>query len=373
MQRRKRSYCLGKVMKSMKKHDGRRHVNIPVFIPHLGCPNDCVFCNQRKISGKLQYDRTTAEHEINVALQTIDTENTDVEIAYFGGSFTGIDREEMIYLLDTAKKFTDSGKVQSIRLSTRPDYISPEILDILKRYEVRYIELGIQSMDDRVLEACHRGHTSADTIRACGLIKDAGFGLVGQMMTGLPGADLVSEIETAEKICNLGADGARIYPTVVLKETELAEMTKRYYECGKCENTKEYYAPLTLEESVLRAREALFVFHANNVPVIRIGLCSAENLTSGSDIAAGEYHCAIGELVQSSLYMKLIDERLSEYGREALEGKTLVIQVPCGEISKVAGQKRCNKLKIQNEYNVKNIKIIENSILAEYNIIIGIL
>jgi len=351
----------------------KRHINIPIFIPHLGCPNDCVFCNQRKISGKLQYDRESAEKEIRKALETINTEDTDTEIAFFGGSFTGIDRDEMIYLLDTAKKFTDSGEVQSIRLSTRPDYISEEILEILGKYKVRHIELGIQSMDDNVLAACRRGHTSEDTVKACRLIKEAGFELVGQMMTGLPGADLESEIMTAEKICSLGADAARIYPTVVLKDTELAEMTYRYEAGQNCVNEDKYYAPLTLEESVFRTREALFVFYRHMIPVIRIGLCSADNLTSGDDIASGAYHPAIGELVQSSLYMKLIEEELSKYKRDELCGRDIVIEIPRGETSKLIGQKRCNKLKIQNEYSVKNIKVIEKDLLREYNIRIDIL
>ncbi|MBQ0101769.1 MAG: radical SAM protein, partial [Firmicutes bacterium] len=166
-----------------------RHVNIPVFIPHLGCPNLCVFCNQKSISGKRHADEDTiladAEKEIENALSTIE-DGAETEIAFFGGSFTGIDRELMISLLDTADRYCKSGRVSHIRMSTRPDYISDEILSILSRYPVKYIELGIQSMSDKVLEASKRGHSAEQSRNACRLVTKYGFSLVGQMMTGLP-------------------------------------------------------------------------------------------------------------------------------------------------------------------------------------------
>ena len=202
-----------------------RHINIPVFIPHLGCPNMCVFCNQRTISGTQEFHRESVKTIIDNALSTI-PDGTDTEIAFFGGSFTGIDRDLMIYLLDTAEEYVRAGRVGGIRLSTRPDYISDEILDILGRYAVHDIELGIQSMDDRVLAACRRGHTAAQSEYACRAVKSRGFRLVGQMMTGLPGADAQSELQTARAICRLGADGARIYPTVVFRGTELCDMAQ---------------------------------------------------------------------------------------------------------------------------------------------------
>ena len=134
---------------------GKRHVNIPVFIPHLGCPNDCIFCNQRSISGKRSFDEGAVKDGIEAALATVP--DCEAEIAFFGGSFTGIDRGLMIRLLDTAENFVRDGRVTGIRLSTRPDYISREILDILSRYTVKTVELGIQSMDDNVLSAAKRG------------------------------------------------------------------------------------------------------------------------------------------------------------------------------------------------------------------------
>lgn len=195
----------------------------------MGCPNNCVFCNQRSISGKQNFCKENVENEIESALSTI-PENTETEIAFFGGSFTGIDRDLMLYLLDTAQKYIDEGRVQSIRLSTRPDYIDDEILTILSHYGVKNVELGLQSMDDDVLLATKRGHSSRQGAEACKLIKEYGFSLVGQMMVGLPGASLQSEKYTAEELCRLKVDAVRIYPTVVFT-------IRNCVKCLKKENT----------------------------------------------------------------------------------------------------------------------------------------
>ena len=161
------------------------HRNIPIFIPHLGCPNQCVFCNQRSISGCKEFDREDVRAQIERALSTIPN-GTETEIAFFGGSFTGIDRGLMTWLLDTAESYVKDGRVSSIRLSTRPDYITPEILKILSNYSVGTIELGLQSMDDEVLMRTARGHTAKTAREACRAVVEAGFSLVGQMMIGLP-------------------------------------------------------------------------------------------------------------------------------------------------------------------------------------------
>ena len=163
----------------------RQHANIPIFIPHLGCPNACVFCDQRAISGHRDYDPAVVRQEIETALQTLG-ECPHREIAFFGGSFTGIDRSLMIRLLDLAQEYVLSGRVSGIRMSTRPDYISKEIIEILKKYTISYVELGIQSMNDSVLSYLKRGHTVNDTINAIFLLKEANISFVGQMMIGLP-------------------------------------------------------------------------------------------------------------------------------------------------------------------------------------------
>ena len=189
-----------------------KHVNIPIFIPHLGCPNQCIFCNQRYISGTLQFDESTVENSINDVLSSVSDE-CECEIAFFGGSFTGIDRDLMIRLLDTAQKYVDVGRVCGIRMSTRPDYISEEIVSILKRYTITYVELGIQTMNDTVLEKLKRGHKHTDTVNAARILTHNGIKFVGQMMVGLPYATPYDEIYCAEMICKLGASASRIYPT----------------------------------------------------------------------------------------------------------------------------------------------------------------
>ena len=215
---------------------GKKHVNIPIFIPHLGCPNSCVFCNQRTISGHGDFDIGQVRNEIDTALSTIG-ESVSKEIAFFGGSFTGIERTLMTELLSLAQEYVDNGDVECIRLSTRPDYIDDEILSILSQYSVRTVELGLQSLDDDVLCASKRGHSKDCAIKACKAVKEAGFELIGQMMIGLPKSSVKAEIDTAKLICELCADGARVYPTVVFADTELAKMC----ECGE-------YVPLWREQ-----------------------------------------------------------------------------------------------------------------------------
>ena len=189
----------------------KKHINIPIFIPHLGCPNACVFCNQRKISGKANFEKEAVRRELETAFSTADG-RISAQIAYFGGSFTGIERSEMRELLEIANEYIEKGKCDSIRISTRPDYINREILEFLRAYRVSAVELGIQSTDDAVLSACRRGHTKEDSFRAASLIKEYGMEFIGQMMVGLPLGTEENERKTAEDICRMGADGARIYP-----------------------------------------------------------------------------------------------------------------------------------------------------------------
>lgn len=326
----------------------KKHRNIPIFVPHLGCPNTCVFCNQRKISGCEKADFSSVSAEIEEALSTIPA-GTDVQIAFFGGSFTGIDRRDMIYLLETAKRFIDEGRVESIRLSTRPDYIDEEILDILCRYGVKSIELGIQSMDDAVLRASGRGHTAAQTERACRLITARGFELVGQMMTGLPEATLETELYTARRICELGASGARIYPTVVFRGTELENMMKR----GE-------YESRDMEKVIAEGAQVLAIFIENGVNVIRVGLQSSELLTDGSDTAS-PYHEATGELIYSRYFRNMAEKMLAE-----LEpcGKSVTIYVSPGEVSKMVGQKKTNSEYLKKKFSLYSIKVRESGELS---------
>ena len=331
------------------------HRNIPIFIPHLGCPNTCVFCNQRSISGKQSFSPESVRDEIDSALSTIPCD-AEVEIAYFGGSFTGIDRELMIYLLDIAKDYVDNcregcARIIGIRMSTRPDYINAEIMEILSRYPVRTIELGLQSMSDRVLAASKRGHTARDAEDACRMIKAAGYSLIGQMMIGLPESAPEDEIYTAQKICDMGADGARIYPTVVFYGTELARMAG----CGE-------YRMLSLDDAVMRSKDVLRVFESRGVECIRIGLCASDNLGDDSLVMGGANHPSLGELVMGEAYFdKMCAEAdgLTELGTES---GIICFYVPCGDLSKAIGQRGKNKKRLEEKYKPHKIEIKEKDV-----------
>ena len=332
----------------------KKHVNLPIFIPHLGCPNQCVFCNQRTISGVERFDISKVKDEIDVALSTVD-ENQEVEIAFFGGSFTGIDRELMISLLELAYGYITSGKVCSIRCSTRPDYIDDEILDILEKYSVRTIELGLQSSSDEVLNRTKRGHCASDEARACDLIVNRGFRLVGQMMIGLPGSDENSEVETARFIIDHGATGARIYPTVVFYGTELCEMAQH----GD-------YSPISTEEAVQRSAKVLQLFKDNGVEVIRIGLCASENLASEDKYYAGPNHPALGEMVENAVYYnKIVDELGS---KTSCNGNILHVYVAKGCLSKAIGQKKSNVDKLIRNFGFSDVKVKEDGNLIGYEL-----
>lgn len=336
----------------------KKHINIPVFIPHYGCPNDCVFCNQRKITGKPCYDKDEVINEINMALSTVDTAVTETELAFFGGSFTAIPENEMLGLLELAEPFLKSGRIDSIRLSTRPDAINEQILDILKAHGVKTIELGLQSFSDVVLKASKRGHTAEQSKKACSLVKEYGFTLIGQMMVGLPCSCVEDEIHTAKTICSLGCDGARIYPTVVFPETELFRMQQ-----------SGAYTPLTTEQAVQRSAEVLSVFAENGVKVIRIGLCANDTL-SGAEYAQS-YHPSVGELTANRYYLKKMDGLLSE--KENLTQKTAVFFTAKGRISQAVGQKRANVTALKEKYGLRDIKIKETPEIKDYEIFCDII
>ncbi len=296
----------------------------------------------------MSFDISSVKDQIDEALSTAECE---AEIAFFGGSFTGIDRSLMTELLDIAEDYIEKGRVTSIRLSTRPDYISTEILDILKRYSVKTIELGIQSASDRVLASSKRGHTCEDTVRACALIKEYGFTLGGQMMIGLPSSTVEDEINTARIICEMGASECRIYPIVILKNTELEKMAER----GE-------YIPLTENELIERSADALQIFEENNVKVLRIGLHSGTELSSGDEIACGYYHPAMGEMVYGEVLLRRIRALLKQAG--GLENKGVTVIVPRGKISQAIGQKGRNRDRLTEEFSLRYIKFKEGDSLA---------
>ena len=269
---------------------------IPIFVPHLGCPNDCTFCNQRKISG--QQKNVTSDDvkkTIEFYLDSFKDKDAKVEVAFFGGSFTGIDAEIQENLLKAAYEFVKEKKVDSIRISTRPDYIDKEILKRLKKYKVKTIELGVQSTNDYILEKCKRGHAFADVKKASKMIRWHGFKLGHQMMVGLPESTVLDELNTARDLAKLKPKMVRIYPVLVIRGTEL----EKEYLNGS-------YEPLTIEQAVERCKELCYFFGKKKIEIIRIGLQSTETISDPSkeksEVVAGPYHETFRGLVESSIY-----------------------------------------------------------------------
>lgn len=332
-----------------------RHINIPIFVPHFGCPHQCSFCNQRSISGRHGFCLSDMEKTIEQSLSTAE-KDAKIEIAFFGGSFTGIERSLMIEILSRAAHYLKNGAVSSLRCSTRPDYINEEILTILEAYGMKTVELGIQSMSDAVLSACHRGHTAEVSIRAAQLLVKRGFDFVGQMMIGLPAATPESERETARAICSLGAVGARVYPTLVFHQTPLCEDTK----CG-------IYRPLSLQDAVIRAADAVEIFRAHKVSVLRIGLQETESLHKEENFFMGPMHSAMGELVESEIYKRKLVALLE---KEVQKAPILRIFVAKGCTSAVVGQHRLNKSYLCKTFGFSRVIVEESDSLCKGDILI---
>lgn len=297
------------------------HSNISIFVPHIGCPNMCSFCNQRHITGKHSAPKTQDVIDaVNVAVASSRYDPLNTEIAFFGGSFTAINRNYMLELLKTAYEFVKSGVVSGIRISTRPDAIDDEILALLKDYGVTSIELGAQSLNDSVLKSNNRGHTAQDVINASKLIKKYGFSLGLQMMTGLYNDCDDFAIYTAKKIIELKPDTIRIYPTIVLKNTDLAAL----YIDNK-------YMPQSLEEAVRLCSELLFMFNEADINVIRVGLHSIEE----NSFIAGPWHPAFSELCYSKIFLKNAKKLLTKKG-------SYTLYVNPSSVSKMIGQHKKN-------------------------------
>ncbi|MBE6992449.1 MAG: radical SAM protein [Ruminococcaceae bacterium] len=316
---------------------------IPIFVPHLGCPCACVFCNQRRISGVTA--ETTADmvkSEIEAALERIGSEAA--QVAFYGGSFTAIDTEKQESLLAAAHEYVKAGKVTSIRISTRPDAIDEDVISRLKRYCVDTVELGCQSMNDEVLRLSKRGHDGAVCEKAAMMLKNAGFKVILQIMTGLPGDDGSQSLETAARVVDIKPDGVRIYPTVVVRDTELFDL----WEAG-------VYKEHTVNDAVELCAVLCGLFDKAGIPIIRLGLNPTEELSGGA-AAAGAYHPALGELVRSRMWLKRL--------RQLLDGKELpqdiVITVPKGAVSLCVGQKKANIECLKSEYGLRSIKIRES-------------
>ena len=322
-----------------------KHANISIFVPHIGCPNKCSFCNQRYITGTFKAPRISdVKSAISVAKKSSKYNPLVTEIAFFGGSFTAINRNYMLDLLKTASEAVEKGEAKGIRISTRPDAIDDEILTLLKEHNVTAIELGAQSLDNRVLRMNNRGHSVSDVVRASKLIKDYGFELGLQIMTGLYCDNDETAIKTAEKVIEIKPDTVRIYPTIVLKDTYLAALY-----------SDNIYKPQTLENAVNLASRLYTMFTEADIKVIRLGLHSIE----GEAFIAGPWHPAFSELCQSRIMLENVIELLKEKGN-------YIIYVNKSDVSKMSGQKRSNLIHLASMgYNCK-VKVLET--LKEFEI-----
>lgn len=333
---------------------------IPIFVPHFGCPHDCVFCNQRRITG-LSTDVTQdyVKKTIEEHLATFPKRDIVVEVAFYGGSFTGIPKEIQRELLSIPLEFKNQGRIKAIRLSTRPDYIDDDILNLLKEYDVDTIELGVQSLCDDVLYESGRGHNSKQVYMASKLIKEHGFNLGLQMMIGLVGDSREKSIFTGKEFVKLRPYCVRIYPTLIIKDTYLEKL---YHQ--------EKYKPLTLEEAIDISTDLIMLFEYNDINVIRVGLQPTENINFGKDVIAGPFHPSFRQLVESNKYKILLKDYLDKLKLD-YDGKDLTIYVHQKNISNLVGQKSSNMKYFKDRYNFKNIRVYKKDLpkdIVELNI-----
>ncbi len=316
---------------------------IPIFVPHLGCPNDCIFCNQKSISGqKENMTKEKAKKIIEEYLETIKNEEAEVEIAFYGGSFTAIEEKTQEELLQTAYEYIEQGKVESIRISTRPDCINKETLKRLKKYKVKTIELGVQSANDYILKRANRGHAFEDVKKASKMIRWNGFKLGHQMMVGLPESTRIDEINTAKALIKLKPKMVRIYPVLVVKNTKLEEEYKQ----GK-------YEPLPLVQAVEVCKELVRMFADKKIEVIRVGLQNTDEIAEPenkeSEVVAGPYHPAFRQLVESAMWYDAIVGKIKKLNVKVKEVEVTVNPI---DSNNVIGHKKENVLKLKDTYDV---------------------
>ncbi|MFH2012947.1 MAG: radical SAM protein [Pseudomonadota bacterium] len=323
---------------------------IPIFVPHLGCPHQCVFCNQMTVTGVSDPAMTPDLLEETVKLYLKSWGKKDgykMQIAFYGGSFTGLDSGVQESLLSKANEFIKKGEVSSIRISTRPDYIDSEVVYSLKDYGVDTIELGVQSMVDRVLMLSGRGHTSADVEMAVKTIKEHDLELGLQIMPGLPDDTQDTIINTVDKVIKMGPDFVRIYPTLVIKDTPLEVL---YLRGG--------FLPMTLDEAVDICKKALLRFKVANIPVIRLGLQPTPELEREGTILAGPYHPSLRHLVESAIFYEMA-ERLID--KSSFHDESLTFRVTPKDYSFFCGQKNGNIAKLKQKYKGKDLKVIRET------------
>lgn len=338
----------------------KKHAIIPVFIPHKGCPNDCIFCNQRKITAR---SAAVTPEDVRTTIRTWLTTLQDVpvvEVAFYGGSFTGIPLEEQRAYLEVARGYKRTGAIQKIHLSTRPDYITPEILNNLKEYSVDTIELGVQSFDEDILRQSRRGHTAQQVYDAVSRIQGDGFELGIQLMIGLPGDTMEKCLYSARETARLQPQLARLYPTIVLDETDLYE-----------EYRQGTYIPLSREEAVLRTKEMYKILEAAGITIMRVGLKSTDLIGDGGAINGGTYHPAFRQLVEGAIARERIEPllnrlKLNASGNSLTENKQKIDVFSNGKwYSNMVGNEAGNKKYFTHKFPEFNLRFRRDDSLAD--------
>ncbi|MGN1310620.1 MAG: elongator complex protein 3 [Clostridia bacterium] len=336
---------------------------IPIFVPHLGCPNNCTFCNQKSISGQMKnVTKEDVKETIEQFLHSFKNNNIEKEIAFFGGSFTGIETKIQEELLSVAYEYVKKGIVSGIRVSTRPDYIDKEKLKLLKKYGVKTIELGVQSTNDYILKQSKRGHTFEDVKKASKLIRRYGFTLGHQMMIGLPESTRLDELNTAKDLAKLKPKIVRLYPVLVIKNTEL----EKSYIDGE-------YEPLTVTQAVETCKELYYFFEKKKIKVIRIGLQNTDLISNPenieSEVVAGPYHEAFGQLVEDSIWYDNILNKIKKFNTKVIEAE---IEVNPVNVNNVIGHKKENLKKLKETYDLE-LKVKQNPNIKPRNFNLNIL
>jgi histone acetyltransferase (RNA polymerase elongator complex component) len=332
---------------------------IPIFIPHAGCPHRCVFCNQSSITGVRAKKRTSKDirDQIVAFLKFKTARRNKVQIAFFGGNFLGMPADEIKRLLAEAAEYVKTGRVNSIRFSTRPDTIDRQRLDLIKNSPVTTIELGVQSMDERVLSITNRGHSAPDTETAIQYLKELNYEVGIQLMVGLPGDSPERLMASARRVARLKPDFIRIYPTVVLAGSPLAAGYR-----------KGDFVPLSLDEAVSQTKHLYLLFKSKNIRVIRMGLQASQDLENGSTILAGPYHPAFGHLVYSEIFLDLA---MAQIESSALNAESISIRVNPGNVSKLRGLRNRNIEILKKKFGFESVAIRPDDTLAEDQLKVG--
>lgn len=331
---------------------------IPVFLPNIGCPHTCTFCNQVEISGVKSH--IPSGENLGQIIKTFlgyKKNRHPVQISFYGGNFLGLPKKNITALLEKASRFVEQRLVDTIRFSTRPDTINKENLDLIKDFPVSTVEIGAQSMDDHVLALAHRGHTSLDTEKSAVLLKQGRYEVGIQMMIGLPGDTDNRALATAEKLAVLYPDFVRIYPTLVLKNSNL----ENQYRESK-------YQPLNLEHAVSLTKKLYLFFQNRNIRVIRMGLQANTHLSKENTVLAGPYHPAFGHLVYSAIFLDLARSALES--KKSFSNDSIVIKVHPHYISALRGLNNRNIIELKNRFQVQTIHVLPDPTLQKLDLLI---